>query len=192
MKDFHNLPDEELLSEVKVGNELAFKQLYYKYWEGLYSATLNVLDDKGHTEDVLHEVFTTIWTRRKTLKITHLKSYLYAAVRNKAFKKIKNSHFLEFHEQILSEMASPAKIELEYDERDLYLRVEKYVQELPARCRAIFYMSRYQNYSNTEIATHFNISQRTVENQLYLATKHLRGKLGEALPLVLFFGPVFA
>lgn len=183
------MPDEQLFSEIKVGNELAFQQLYYKYWEGLYGATINVLDDKGHTEDVLHEVFTAIWTRRKSLEVTHLKSYLYTAVRNKALKKIRDSHFLEFHEDVLSEITAPAKVELHHDAHHLNLRVENCVQELPERCRAIFYMSRYQNYSNAEIATHFDISIRTVENQLYLATKHLRKKLGETVFTLLIIGP---
>ncbi|WP_318311603.1 MULTISPECIES: RNA polymerase sigma-70 factor [Flagellimonas] len=169
-----SLYDKDLLSLMKKGNRLAFKQVYDKYWEGLYSATINILKDKGLTEDVIHDVFVYLWVKRETTKIQNLKSYLFQAVRNNALLKIRNQKFTKLHEEKIHGLADVPVAEQNLNLKDLELKIEKAANSLPARCKTIFYMSRFENYTITEIANHFGISHRTVENQLYLALKHLR------------------
>jgi RNA polymerase sigma-70 factor (ECF subfamily) len=52
-----------------------------------------------------------------------------------------------------------------------------YLHQLPKRCQEIFKLSRFDNLSNDEIAAKLGISKRSVENQITLALKHLRGCL---------------
>ncbi|MEO1010422.1 MAG: RNA polymerase sigma-70 factor [Bacteroidota bacterium] len=186
--DFGILTDTQLLSWIKGGNQLAFYHLYNKYWRELYSRTLNVLKDKGKTEDVLHEVFTSIWIRRHTLEIANVKGYLLTAVRNNAFEKIHSEKYIDLGEDIIAGMTVPARIDQFFDYEDLKETIEKAVKELPVRRRTIFYMSRYQEYSIAEIAIHFGISHRTVENQLHLALKHLRNAMGITLYFFISLG----
>lgn len=163
------------------GNQLAFRQIYLRYWERLYTFVRNILNDDGLTEDVLHEVFTNIWAKRDQTKIQNLKSYLFNAVRNHSLNTIRNDRFTEFDEFIVGQLVMPAGVEQELDKVDTVSAIERAAKKLPARCRAIFYMSKFQHYSTTEIATHFNISHRTVENQISLALKHLRTELGTTM-----------
>ncbi|WP_369414055.1 sigma factor-like helix-turn-helix DNA-binding protein [Desertivirga xinjiangensis] len=57
---------------------------------------------------------------------------------------------------------------------DLETQLDAYLENLPKRCREIFFMSRKQMLSNDEIAAKLGISKRSVENQITFALKHLR------------------
>ena len=180
--------DPTLFSLVKQGNQIAFKQVYDKYWDRLYMYCFKILNDTWLAEDVLHEVFTQIWIRKEELEITNLKSYLFNAVRNRALLKIRDDKFTKLDEAIVSKLELIPEIEQEFDKNDTILAINRASKELPDRCRDIFYMSKIQHYSSAEIAKHFNISQRTVENQISLALKHLRKELGTTLIILLFSG----
>lgn len=186
LENFNSLTDIQLLSLVKKGNQLAFNQIYHKYWKRLYSYTYNIMNDEGDTEDVLQETFINIWVKRKELKIENLKSYLYNAVRNNAISKLRKDHLSQFQENLIDNITIEASIEEQLDEIDLKKSIEMEINKLPTRCREIFKMSRYQNYSIKEISKHFNITHRTVENQLHLALKHLRNNLENIISIVFF------
>ncbi|SFC69072.1 RNA polymerase sigma-70 factor, ECF subfamily [Zunongwangia mangrovi] len=180
--------DPTLFSLVKQGNQIAFKQVYDKYWDRLYMYCFKILNDTWLVEDVLHEVFTQIWIRKEELEITNLKSYLFNAVRNRALLKIRDDKFTKLDEAIVGKLELIPEIEQEFDKNDTILAINRASKELPDRCRDIFYMNKIQHYSSAEIAKHFNISQRTVENQISLALKHLRKELGTTLIILLFSG----
>lgn len=184
--DFKEFSDEQLLLYLKNGNHMAFQYIFNKYWEKLYSNVYNVLYDKGLTEDVLQEVFSDIWFRKDTIEIRNLSAYLFKAVRNNALLKVRNKKFVAFNADIIEGLVLKPEIEMQFDKNELKRSIEHAMDHLPARCRAIFFMSRYQDYSITEIASHFEISHRTVENQIHLALKHLRTNLDIAIFILLF------
>ena len=169
--------DTQLLILIKKGNELAFNQLYNTYWKRLFSYSLNILNDKGLAEDVIHEIFTNIWVKRESLKITSFENYLFVSAKNRSISLLRKVQFTELDENILSNLSFPPEIDEVINGKDLKYLVENVAKDLPNRCRDIFFMSRYDDYSNLEIANYFKISQRTVENQLYLALKHLRAAI---------------
>ncbi|AWW28830.1 RNA polymerase sigma-70 factor [Echinicola strongylocentroti] len=170
--------DEKLVSLLKQGNHLAFQQIYERYWEQLYQSVHNVLHDQALTEDVLHELFTDLWWRREQLEIRNLKQYLARAVRNGALLKLRNNRWVAIPPQFLTDLSTVPDVELDLDHRDLTKTIEAAIDDLPERCKVIFQMSRFEHYSIPEIAQHFNISHRTVENQLHRALKHLKAILG--------------
>ena len=171
------LTDTQLLSLINEGNQLAFNQIYFRYWKRLYAYGFNILNDKGLTQDALHEVFTVIWTKREQLEIGNLKNYLFNAVRNNAISTLRKERFTELHHGILQNLKGSSEAEQNFDLNDLKSTINIAVQDLPKICRTIFYLSRFHDYSVSEIATQLNISKRTVENNLSIALKHLRGSL---------------
>lgn len=166
---------------MKEGNELAFKTLYNRYWKRLISYTYNILNDKELAEDVLQDVFTTIWIRKNEISLTSVESYLFVAVKNKSISHFRKMKFTSIDNEIihgLNIIDEPSEV---IEMNDLKHAIRIAVQDLPFRCKEIFFMSRYENYSNEEIAKHFKITKRTVENQLSLALKHVRGNLKKVL-----------
>lgn len=108
-KKLGNLSDDHLFLLIKDGDQLAFRQLYHRYWERLYSAAVNMLKDKGQTEDVLHEVFVKIWTKRHHIEVKNVKGYLFRAVRNQALLKIRNERFIQLHEETILQLSLSPK-----------------------------------------------------------------------------------
>lgn len=186
-KNLEKISDTRLLILVKEGNELAFRQIYNRYWHPLYTYALNILEDKGLTEDTIQEVFIKIWTNRETTQIERLKNYLFNAVRNNALLKIRDNKFSDLNEQIVSTLSLTPEGEQKLNLEDLTFLIEDAASHLPEKRREIFIMSRLQNYSITEIADFFNISHRSVENQLYLASKELRSALRKTLNFLVIF-----
>ncbi|GLB50300.1 RNA polymerase sigma-70 factor [Neptunitalea lumnitzerae] len=183
----NELDDTSIIQLTKQGNQLAFNQVYYRYWEGLYAYALNILKDNWLVEDVLHEVFTNIWLKRENLEITNLKSYLFTAVRNRSLLKLRATKLTELDEKIIEKLKHSSEVELDHDYKELIEAINTSAKKLPQRCRDIFYMNKFQHYSSSEIAVYFNISQRTVENQISLALKHLRNELGTTFSILLFY-----
>jgi len=67
MDDFHYWKDVELLSAVKAGNGAAFRALYDKYWNLLYTrACKNVNEDEA--KDILQEIMVSLWNRRDDIQ----------------------------------------------------------------------------------------------------------------------------
>jgi RNA polymerase sigma-70 factor (ECF subfamily) len=63
---------------------------------------------------------------------------------------------------------------------------------LPEQQRKIFMMSRHDGFSNQEIAEKLEISIRTVENQIYRASKFIKENLKEDyIILVLILAGVY-
>lgn len=179
------IDDTQLLILIKNGNELAFNQLYDIYWKRLFSYTLNILNDKGLAEDVIHEIFTTIWTKRAALNITSFENYLFVSAKNRSISLLRKVQFTELDDSIITTLSFTPEIDDTTNNSDLKYIIENACKELPSRCRDIFFMSRYDDYSNLEIANYFKISQRTVENQLYLALKHLRTAINRTMVILL-------
>lgn len=182
----HKLSDEKLISLIIEGNKLAFHQLYNKYWEPLYLYTYKILNDKQLTEDTLHEVFTKIWYNRKQLNIKNAKSYLFKSVRNKSLTKIRDNKFTSFDEKTIATLPLTSACDENIIYHDLKATILKKTALLPPRCKDIFIMNKLEHYSVDEIAKHFNISKRTVENQISLAVKYLKRQLGSTVFSLLF------
>jgi RNA polymerase sigma-70 factor (ECF subfamily) len=74
-------------------------------------------------------------------------------------------------------------IRMEYAELLDY--VEQLIDNLPEKCRQIFYLSRIEQLNNKEIALQLNISPKTVENQISIAIKKLKQDISKNT--ILFF-----
>src|SRR5690606_20425787 len=73
--------DEELIELIRDGDEIAFSTLYNRYWDKLYSIAYNRLYDEMEAEEVIQELFLSIWNRRQQLEIrSTLSGYLSVSV----------------------------------------------------------------------------------------------------------------
>ncbi|HWZ95394.1 MAG TPA: sigma-70 family RNA polymerase sigma factor [Opitutaceae bacterium] len=55
--------DARLLQRMAGGDRTAFSELYDRFSRPLYSAALRILGDARETEDIVHDVFLTIWEK---------------------------------------------------------------------------------------------------------------------------------
>lgn len=187
---FYSLQDEAVLvKHVSKGDLAAFSSLYKIYSNRLYRFALGYLKSEEEAEELVQEVFTIIWEKRKELKEElSFKSFLFTI----AFNIIKK-HF-RTRTQLSNYLSYKGGNDTDDNTTELtnynFLKqyIDELVEQLPLKRKEIFIKSRYKGMSIMDIAREMNISHKTVENQITEALRFLRKHLNEEnLPLALFF-----
>lgn len=138
--------------------------------------------------DLVQDIFLWLWERRESLQVTHVKSFLTAAARYQVANYIRHRKIQEkYIEQVInteSDYEDSVQAQLEAKELKNIIRI--CTDELPLRCREIYFLSREKQWSNKEIATHLEIAEKTVENQITRALRQLRFELkkDDLIPLL--------
>jgi DNA-directed RNA polymerase specialized sigma24 family protein len=93
----HKPSDSELLEAIRQGNEAAFSELFKRYWKKLHNLAYDRLRSDQATKEIVQELFVSLWTKRESLSITHLQSYLYAAVKNRVLNHLESQMIWRKH-----------------------------------------------------------------------------------------------
>ena len=172
-----NKPYHKILEELNGDDTLAFRKVYLNYWEKLYIYAYNILGNQKICEDLIQELFLSFWKNRDKVEIVNLKAYLYQSLRFQIFKYFRDNKTTLLNVEKFEQVLKTNSIEESLDLNDLEASIHKHLNELPKRCREIFYLSRFENLSHKEIAEKFDISSRTVKNQITTALKYLRTQI---------------
>ncbi|MNK07529.1 ECF RNA polymerase sigma factor SigW [compost metagenome] len=191
MPVYSNFSDEELTVLLKQEDQVAFTEIYNRYWAEMYYHTFRMLRDEDSSKDVVQDVFSTLWLKSASLNVsTKLSGHLYISVRNKvlnlvAQNKVRND-YLSSVAGFITESTNDASI---FDEQQILDIVEAEIQKLPPRMKEIFELSRKDNLSHKEIAKKLNLSDQTVKKQVQNALKIIKNRLPmvESGIFVLFF-----
>jgi RNA polymerase sigma-70 factor, ECF subfamily len=177
--------------------ELIFRQLFEKHYEGLVRFALSYLHDKYLAENIVQESFVTLWEKRTGLAENYnVKSFLVIIVKNKCINHLETSRNRLRIERILREL-SLREIDIDLytlqslDPQELFKEeiehlLEAAIDELPYKTRKVFMLSRMRGDTNREIARQLNITEKGVEFHMTKALKALHIKLRDYLPLLLF------
>ncbi|HLR37249.1 MAG TPA: RNA polymerase sigma-70 factor [Chitinophagaceae bacterium] len=178
--EYRSITDKTLLSFLQKGDEQAFSVLYDRYWKKLFIRANLLLNSTEDAEEVVHDVFVTLWQKRTTLKIHHsFHTYIAAMLRYNCFeiltKRNKKKQRLIDYKNSLPQTDFPSQQWLQFE--DLQIELEEAVSRLPEKCQLIFRLSREQDLSNKEIAYQLNLSVNTVRTQMHRALKRLKTSL---------------
>jgi RNA polymerase sigma-70 factor (family 1) len=187
--NYSSYTDNELVTLLKRGDELALAEIYKRYQGVLYSHAFRRLPDREEVRDIIHELFTNLWSKRDNLILTtSLSAYLYASVRNRVINQFRNKKVRNTFAESLAGFIEKGEyvVDEQIRERELIALIEKEVAALPKQMRIVFEMSRTLDLTHRQIAEELNVSPNTVRNQIHSAIKILRIKLG-ANALYLFF-----
>lgn len=175
--------DHELWEAIQGNSERAFATLFHRYSTKIYSTAYSYIRDPVVCEQIVHDIFITLWSTRHTLEIQSFKAYLTSAARYRVYKHIAASKIYPIdyketmEERVYENYTSQNEGYNNLISKEMELEVDSYLAHLPQRCRQIFLMSRRELLSNEEIANELGISKRSVENQITFALRHLRFSL---------------
>lgn len=181
MNSWGALSDRDLLLLLRDDSHAAFKEIYNRFQGVLTVHAYNKLNNRDEALDIVQELFTTIWNNRRTLYIEgNLSAYLYTSIRNRVIKCIRKKKSESTYLDTLNEvvMANSSPTDYLVRERQLSKLIEQEIDQLPAKMREIFIMSRKLHMSHREIASELGIAEPTVKKQVANALKILRTKLG--------------
>lgn len=170
----------ELLHLLKNGDERAFEEIFNCYHKRLHYFIFSFVKSEFVAEDILQEVMIKVWLKRTTIDLSSsFDSYLYTIARNQTYnhlRKISNQESLkkEVWRNIKSfnRQTEDTILLSEYNEI-----VDDILNNLPAKKRNIYILSREQGKSNQEIADLLNISQKTVKNHLWKTLQLIKAQL---------------
>ncbi|GEC71369.1 DNA-directed RNA polymerase sigma-70 factor [Flavobacterium flevense] len=180
-KDLKSMSDEELQFQLKKGNNLAFDVIFDRYWKRLYTYAYNIFKEEEVCEDIVQEIFISFWKNIETATILHLESYLFRAVKYKIANHIRDLKFTQEHLDVLEFTGTSANTINDIEYKDFEKEIMMRVNELSPKCREVFLMSRFEEYSNQEIASKLNLSIHTVEKHISNALKVLRSTISSHL-----------
>nr|WP_294997300.1 RNA polymerase sigma-70 factor [uncultured Sediminibacterium sp.] len=175
-----------LLSQLAQSDEQAFMTLYQRYWQKIFTIANNRLENSQEAEDIVHDVFISLWQNRHTQQIQQLENYLAVATKYIVLGRIKSKlRERKYRESVDTAMVVEMPVESSLHYKRILLKVKTEVEKLPEKCRIIFQYSRNEGMSVKQIAKVMHISPKTVENQLNKALRHLRTAVRTFLPLLL-------
>lgn len=179
MPDYKLYSDQQLLDMLRMDNRMAFDEIYDRHWPMLYQRTFNVCRDRETSMDVCQEIFIWFWEHRNSVKIiSSVKGYLFAAAKYKLISYIRKGKVKENFFTTIKDLPESYTIEEHLELKELQHIIGQITDQLPEKCRQIFRMSRNEHLSNKEIADRLGLSEKTVENQITIALKRIKGSLG--------------
>lgn len=166
-----------LHQKIQQNDQKAFQELFNLLWKPLFVFATSILMDKDTAKDVVQEVWIDYWNRRKTIENISIEAYLFKAVRYKIYNHLRDCKFNSVQIETIQAIAIDDEVILQESLDNTQTKVHSALKNLPNRCREIFTLSREEGMTNQDIAAHYNISKRTVENQITFALKKIREAL---------------
>ena len=185
---------EKLVEELINGSIKAFDKIYHTYYLYLCAIAVYYVHDRRVAGEIVNDVFVSFWQNRN--QVFHpVLPYLRRSIQNGCISYLRSSYFNQqlateqleniwtFLENHILSSDNPLKA-LENSEMNKIIL--KKVEELPAKCCAIFKANLYEGKSYSEIAEEQNINVFTVRVQMKIALTKLRESLGAPYMIAIF------
>lgn len=186
MAAYSGYTDQQLTELLRTGDRAAYTEIYHRYKRLLYIFAFKRLGDKEEVNDLLHDLFLTVWMKHEEIELEYaLSTYLYNSTRNRIIN-------LVAHKQVSAKYAESFKIynETEHNTTDHLLRhnelsalIDQEIASLPKKMRQVFELSRKTNYTRKQIAEELGLSEETVKSHMHHAIKILKVRFGPLLVL---------
>jgi RNA polymerase sigma-70 factor (ECF subfamily) len=172
--------DSDTIKKVSFINLESFEVLFRQYYQMLCSYALRFVNDADTAEEIVQDLFYTLWEKRADLQInTSVKAYLFSAIHNRCLKYIEHrnvetkykNYYLLHESEIDNEPQNASTIQ------EMQVIIDHTLDLLPERCSKIFTLNRFEGLKYHEIAKKLSISVKTVEANMGKALKLLRKNL---------------
>ncbi|RYU97039.1 RNA polymerase sigma factor [Emticicia agri] len=176
---YQDFSDDELVNFLKSDNETAFEEIYNRYWYKLFGVAYHEVGTKEEAEELVHDLFESLWNRRQVSIIKHLSSYLVVSIKHLSTNYIKSQiTHRKFQEYLIfNQIQQSYSTDEIVHFTDLSKAVEEAMKKLPEKSSEIFKLSRFENQSVKDIASKMNLSEKAVEYHLTKTLKVLKEHL---------------
>ena len=191
MPEYSNDTDHTLLEAIRNGDEKAFCEFFKRYWRKIHAVAYSRVRSKEVTEEIVQEIFTSLWDKRASLSINNVPSYLFSAVKYKALNhiesKLVHEKYWDYYKQFVPQEEDVTESTIQYNE--LMRAVEAGIEQLPEKSKKVFRLNRLEGHSIPEIATLLNLSEKAIQYHVTQSVKKLRLHLKDyILSVAIFFG----
>jgi RNA polymerase sigma-70 factor (ECF subfamily) len=171
-----------LLLDVARGDRAAFERLYRLSSARLFAICIRVLSDRAEAEDVLQDVFATIWHKAEQFDPERAGAMAWMAMiaRNRAIDRLRSpghavrSTAIELGDELPDGGASPADEAVASDERD---RLQRCMQKLDERRRGLIRTAFFEGATYEELASRSGAPLGSVKSWIRRGLLQLRACL---------------
>jgi len=178
-------------------NDRNFEEIYLNYFPRLLRFAQEYVLNKEDAENIIQDVFMTLWERRNDLKIhISLASYMFILIKNRCIDHLRRLKHAELGKRQMQEhftnelqmklYSLEALNQSSISDSDIEQLIISAIDSLPPKCREIFILSKINGKKYREIAAQLCISESTVENQMSIALRKLRRHLKDYMPVFQF------
>lgn len=175
------------IKKIKECDEEAFKSFFVKYFPEVYRFIFRMIGDNDISKDLTQDTFLNFYRSLDKLQLNIPPNfYLFRIAKNLSINFLTRDYYsinkIEVDEQEeTNNHGITFNIEDELNLITLEDEINKAIESLPNRCRAIFILSRFHDMSYQEIADSLGISINTVKNQINKALAILKRRLSKYL-----------
>jgi RNA polymerase sigma-70 factor (ECF subfamily) len=178
--------DDAIWKRIQQKDIKTFESYYKEHYKAFYLMACKYLKDSKLAEEVVNDVFMKIWEDGANIIIAvSLKSYIYKAVINRSInlqQKIKKEEQQHANMDIIPDEGYELR---QIEENELKMKLYAAIDQLPAQCKKVFEMSRFEELKQQEIADKLGISIKTVKNHITHALKEISKSVDHLTILVM-------
>jgi RNA polymerase sigma-70 factor (family 1) len=171
--------DEQLVSQLSENSKRAFEEIYDRYWYKLFCISFHQTGSREESEELVHDLFESLWKRRAESNISHLSSYLVISMKYLITNHLKSKITWRKYQEyvLLNKMQEISSTEENIQFNDLSEAIDKAMKKLPEKTSKVFQLSRFENQSVKSIAKELRISEKAVEYHITRSLKVLKDNL---------------
>lgn len=187
--NFNQIDDEILIRLIsqtdKEISESALGELYDRYNRLVYSLAIKIVGDNKVAEDIIQEVFLSVWNKANTYRVDEAKvrTWLTSITRNRAIDELRKQRIRPEHYSVGWDEVSyrsfdtptnpeeTTEINLQRD------RVQNAINQLPEEQRQALTLSYFYGMSHSEISEKLNEPLGTIKTRIRLGMQKLRDHL---------------
>lgn len=171
------MDNKKIILSLKKGNEAAFKEVYFNYYDKLINIAKRFHSSVLTPEDFVQETFIRLYNKRELLNDEVLFD-------KQIFVICKNIILNHVNRENKIIQLDPSQVEMLDDEEtdsgifeERQEKLQNFINQLPEQQQKIFTLHKLENLSYKEIAEITDLSEKTIANHIYLASKFIRKKI---------------
>lgn len=174
MSQLEQQTDERLIQRIAGGSETAFTELYRRYGHGLYNYLLRLVGDAGAAEDLLQDLFLSVWQKAGHFRQeAQVKTWLYRIAYRRAaswLRRRKPSLPLTSARH----QAGPHNPEESVNNNQRHDCLRQQLNHLSPDHRTVVELAFFQGMSYEEIAVVMDCPAGTVKSRMNYARRRLK------------------
>lgn len=170
------MDNKKFIVSLKKGNEASFKKAYLDYYDKLISVARRFDFTVLTPQDFVQETFLRLYNKRELLN----EEVLFDKQLFTICKNIIINHLNRENKVIQLE---PLQLDVQQEDPETGIFEERreklysFINLLPEQQQKIFTLHKLENLSYKEIAAITELSEKTIANHIYLASKFIRKKI---------------
>lgn len=175
--------DVTLLDRIARRDATAVAELYDQQSRLLFGLILRILKDRGEAEEVLQEVFVSVWTRAESYNVTlgSVVGWLVRIARNRAIDRLRSRNVRDRAVESYPAPVADDSPEAGAVRGEQQRTVARALNTLPADQRALIEDAYFLGLTHAELSERFQLPLGTVKTRIRAGMMALRQQLQEAV-----------